>query len=181
MMERGVALRYATALFNSALKQGLVDDVHEETATLKKVLEDNTTFSNFLISPQIRTENKQELIDATLKGKASDLFVRFLHLLVEKKRILYIKDIADEYHQLYEEHKGILEARVITAIPLDETMERKVIDKLKAETQKDVRIVSSVEPGIIGGMIIHLEDKIIDGSIRFRLETLRRELDEVRV
>jgi F-type H+-transporting ATPase subunit delta len=181
MMERGVALRYATALFNSALKSGLVDDVHEEMTTLKNVLEENITFFNFLLSPQIRTENKQELIDATLKGSASDLFVRFLHLLVEKKRMPFIKDITEEYHHLYEKHKGVIEARVITAVPLDETTERKVIDKLQAETKKEIRVVSVVDPGIIGGMIIKLEDRIIDGSIRFRLEKLRRELDEIRV
>ena len=180
-MERGVATRYATALLNSAIKHGIVDDVHEEVMALRKVLEENGNFFNFLVSPQIRTENKLALIDATFKGKASDLFVRFLHLLVEKKRIPYIKEIADEYHQFYEKHRGILEARVTTAIPLDETMKRKVIDKLKAETQKDIRVESVVDPSIIGGMIIKLEDKIIDGSIRFRLQKLRRELSELRV
>lgn len=181
MMERGVASRYATALFDSALKANIVDDVYDDAMNLKKVLDDSSTFFNFLLSPQVRTEAKHNVINAALEGKASDLFVRFLHLVVDKKRIPYIKEIADEYHKLYEHHKGILMVKVTTAIPIDEKMERKVIDKLHKETQKEIRVEAITDPRIIGGMVLVMADKIIDGSIRFRLETLRRELDQIRV
>jgi F-type H+-transporting ATPase subunit delta len=181
MMDRGVASRYATALFRSALKGNVLDNVHEEAVSLKGLFEENQTFFNFLLSPQIRTEDKHEIIDATLKKRASDLFVRFLHLLVDKKRISFINEIADELHALYETHKGILMVRVTTAIPMDETIERKVKDKLHAETKKDIRIEAITDPGIIGGMILQMEDKIIDGSVRFRLQTLQKELDALSV
>lgn len=181
MMDRGVSSRYATALFNSALQQNIIDDVHEQMMTIKKVVETNKRFFNFLVSPQVRTEDKHDILDSTLKGNASDLFVRFLHLLVDKKRILLVKEIADEFHELYEDHKGVLMVRVTTAIPLDEAMERQVIDRLRAETGKDVRIDTAVDPGIVGGVILQFKDKIIDGSVRFRLEKLRRELDAIRV
>jgi F-type H+-transporting ATPase subunit delta len=181
MMESGIALRYATALFDSALEHGIVDDVHEEMLGLGTIIEEHPAFFGLLLSPQIRTEDKHDIINATLEGKASDLFVRFLHLLIDKTRFPFIKEIADEYHKLYESYKGVLMVKVTTAIPLDKAMERKVIDKLHSETQKQIRVEAVTDPDIIGGMIIQMKDKIIDGSIRFQLEKLRRELDEIGV
>lgn len=181
MMESGIALRYATALFDSALKQGSADDVHGDMLGLRQVEQENRAFVGFLLSPQVRIEEKQSIVDAAFKGKASDLFVRFLHLLIDKKRLPFLREIVDEYHKLYERHKGILMVKVTTAIPLEEAMKRKVIDKLHSETQKEIRVEAITNPDIIAGMIIQMEDKIIDGSVRFQLEKLRRELDQIGV
>jgi F-type H+-transporting ATPase subunit delta len=181
MIPRGVAKRYATALFNAALKANIADDVHTEALGFRTLFADNPSFRNFLLSPQILTKDKKDFITATLKGQASDLFVEFLLLLIDKKRFPFVEQIAEGYTYLYERHKGILEVKAITAVALDEAMRRKAIDKLARETNKDIRLVPIVDPEIIGGMILVMEDKIIDGSIRFRIEKLKRELDEIRV
>jgi F-type H+-transporting ATPase subunit delta len=181
MIPRGVAKRYATALFNAALKANIADDVHAEASTFRKLFSENPSFKNFLLSPQILTKAKKDFITATLKGRASDLFVTFLLLLIDKKRFPFVEDIAEGYSYLYERHKGILEVKAITAVPLDESMTRKTITKLEQESGKRIRLVPIVDPKIIGGMILIMEDKIIDGSIRFRIERLKRELDEIRV
>ncbi len=181
MLQRGVANRYATALFNSALEARIAEEVRDELVGFKDVLSQNPEFSNFLLSPQIITEDKLGIIHSTVGKKASELFVRFLVLLMEKKRFLFIDEIADSYNELYERHAGILKVEVTTATPLDDRMRKKVIAKLEKDTGKKIRIQPVTDPEIIGGMILMMEDKIIDGSIRFQLEKLRRELSAIRV
>lgn len=181
MIPRGVAKRYATALFNSALGAGIMPDVREETRAFKTLLSDTPGLRDFLLSPQVMADEKKAIIDTALGGRASDLFVRFLRLLVDKKRLPFVEEIADAYNYLYERHEGILEVRVITAVPLDDAMREKTLAKLGKETGKTIRITPVVDPDVIGGVILVMEDKIIDGSIRHYLETLRRDLDTIRV
>lgn len=181
MIPGGVAKRYAIALFNAALKADAAAAINEEMLAFRKLLADNRSFRGFLLSPQILTKDKKQTIEKILKGRASDLFVQFLLLLIDKKRFPFIDEIIEGYGYLYERHAGILEVKAITAIPLDESMERKTIDKLEKETGKKIRLNPVVDPKIIGGMILIMEDKIIDGSIRFSIDKLRRELDEIQV
>ena len=133
------------------------------------------------MSPQILTKDKREFITVSLKGRATDLFVEFLLLLIDKKRFPFVEEIAEGYGYLYERHKGIIEVKAVTAVPLNDMMRQKAIDTLERQTDKQIRLVPIVDPSIIGGMILVMEDKIVDGSIKFRMERLKRELDEIRV
>ncbi|MDH3217267.1 MAG: ATP synthase F1 subunit delta [Candidatus Krumholzibacteria bacterium] len=180
MIPRGIARRYATALFNAALKANVSDEIHEQTQHFRGLLRKDSACKNFLLSPQVLTEDKKDLITA-IRSQTSELFVQFLLLLIDKKRFQHVEEIIDGYKHLYERHQGILEVKAITAVPLDQPMKQKTIDKLASETGKKIRLSPTVDPDIIGGMIVIMEDKIIDGSIRFRMEKLRRELDEIRV
>ena len=181
MIPRGIAKRYATALFNAALEAKVLDEVNEDAAAFRKVLSDNPSLRAFLLSPQILTEEKRSVIENTLKGRATDLLIRFLDLLIDKKRFPHVEEIIDGYRSLYEQHQGIIEIRAITAIPLDESLRSKAIRILEERLGKKIRLTEKVAPEIIGGMILIMEDKIIDGSIRHQLQKLMRELDEIRV
>ena len=181
MILQGIANRYATALFNAALKANETHKLHEEASGLKTVLSDNPAFRNFLLSPQVLTEDKHELIDSTVGKNASDMFTRFLHLLIDKKRFFFIDGIVESYNEMYERQEGILNVEVVTAVPLDDEVRKKVIAKLEGDTGKKIRVTPVTDPEIIGGMVLMMEDKIIDGSIRFQLEKLRRKLDAIRV
>lgn len=181
MIPSGVAKRYAVALFNAAVKLNAAEELHDETMAFRTLLSDKPAFRNFLLSPQILIKDKKGLIEQTLRGRASDLFVQFLLLLIDKKRFPKVEEIIEGYGYLYERHAGILEVKAVTAITLDDAMKRKTIETLERETGKKIRLVSVVDPTIIGGMVLVMEDKIIDGSIRFGIEKLRRELDEIRV
>jgi len=181
MIPRGIAKRYATALFNAALNADVAREIYEETIAFRQLLTDNSSLKSFLLSPQIPTTDKKHLITASFKGRATELFIRFLLLLIDKKRFPFVEEITEGYGYLYERHEGILEVRAITAVPLDDALKQKTIQKMEQETGKKIRLAEEVDPEIIGGMILVMEDKIIDGSIRFRMEKLVRELDEIRV
>lgn len=181
MIPRGIAKRYAAALFGAALKAAIADQVQEEMQGLASVLSARPDFRAFILSPQVPTAPKRDLVRTTFGGRTSDLFVRFLLLLIDKGRFIYLEEIIEAYRRFYEDHQGIVEVKVITAIPLDDAMERKFIAKLERETRKRIRLVPSTDPSIVGGAILLMDDRIIDGSVRHRLEKLRRALDEVSI
>jgi F-type H+-transporting ATPase subunit delta len=181
MIPRAIAKRYAKALFDSALKANIAERIHEEGVGFRRILQDKPEFRNFLLSPEVLNEAKLDIIRTSLEGRASDLFVRFLVLLIERQRFPFVEEMLEAYHELYEKHEGIIEVRVITAIPLDETMRQKTQKKLESGTGKKIVLLPEVDPEILGGMILIMEERIFDGSIRHHLEKFRRNLAELRV
>jgi F-type H+-transporting ATPase subunit delta len=107
--------------------------------------------------------------------------LELLGLLIEKKRVMFVEEILEAYRYLYEKHKGIIEVKAITAVPLDEALSTKLRKTLEDQTKKTIRLTTEVEPEIIGGMILKLEDKVIDGSLRYELEQFKRHLIETSV
>ncbi len=181
MIPRGIAKRYASALFNAAVETNVGGEVNNDAAAFRKLLSENPSLRGFLLSPQVLMKDKKSVLENTLKGRATDLFVEFLILLVDKKRFASVEEIVDGYGYLYERHEGIVEVKAITAIPLEEGLKEKTIRILEQGTGKKIRLATDVNPEIIGGMILVMEDKIIDGSVRYQIAKLMRELDEIRV
>ena len=181
MILRGISKRYAVALFNAAVRQDIAEQIQEDLASIDELMKVNPEFKNFLLSPQVLTEDKKKILVDVLAERSAGLFVKFLILLIDKKRLEYTHEIAEAYTYLFEQLQGILEAKIVTAIPLDGDLEQKTIEKLEAETGKTIRLIKTVDPDIIGGMIVVLEDTVIDGSIRHQLDTLKKSLSEIRV
>ena len=181
MILSGIAQRYAKALLQAALKANTADEVFEDTRSLTVLLEQNPKFRDFLLSPQVLIEEKQALVKRTLGDRVSKLLAELLALLIAKKRIVYVEEIANAYRHLYEKHKGIMEVKAITAVPLDEPLREKLLRKLEDQTKKTIRLVPEIDPHIIGGVVLRMEGKIIDGSIKYELEQLKRHLATVRI
>jgi F-type H+-transporting ATPase subunit delta len=181
VIRTGIAQRYAKALLRAALRVGVADEVFKDAESLLALLSENPYFRNFLLSPQVATEDKHALLDKSLAGRASKLLVELLHILVDKKRIIFVADIAEAYRYFYEKHKGIIEVRAITAVPLEEPLREKLLHALERQTRKTIRLTHSVDPSILGGMIVKLEDKVIDGSVRYQLDQLKRHVKETKV
>lgn len=181
MVPQGIAKRYATALFHAAIDKNVAGDIQEELQGLGRVLEDNPSFEAFLLSPQILTEDKKKLLEDAFQQRASQLFLEFVELIIDKKRFPAIGEIIEAYNYLYEHHLGIVEVKAITAVPMTAKMEESIRKRLSDVIGQKVRLTPQINPDIIGGIILIMEDKIIDGSVRFELQKLKRELDEIRV
>jgi F-type H+-transporting ATPase subunit delta len=177
----GVAKPWAIALFNAAVNQGIVEQVQEDLASVTAVMKANPRFRTFLSSPEVLTEDKKQMLMDVFGERTAGLVMRLLGLLIEKGRFAHLEQISDAYEYLYEQRAGIVEATVITAVPLDEELERKTIGKLERDTGKTIRLTKKVDRKIIGGMIVMIEDTVIDGSIRHQLERVRSSLREVNV
>ena len=181
MIDKGVAKRYATALFRAALKADTLDVVLADLETLDTVLEKDPSLIHFLSSPMEPGEVKAALIETVFRGRAHDLVVHLLLLLLRKGRVLYLVDVIAAYRAAIEEHRGIAPARVVTAVPLDEDLSERIRCELERITGRQVRIRPLVDPKIIGGVIIMVEGLVYDRSVRHDLDRLRESLLEVRM
>jgi F-type H+-transporting ATPase subunit delta len=177
----GTGRRYALALFDAGVSEEIVEQVHDDVVGFSRLLEVEPSLARFLGSLRVTSEEKKDLIVRAIGERASGLFVKFVLLLIDKKRVDEFAEIADAFVRLYEDHKEIIRVGVVTAVELDAELERKAKATIERRTGKSARIVKRVDPGIIGGMIVLAGDRIIDGSIRSQLGELRRELLQTRV
>jgi len=182
----GIGKRYAVALFNAALAEDVLDQVHGDLTSFAALVADEPALRVFLSSHRVRTDEKHDLVVNAIGERASGLFVKFVLLLINKKRIdefakNRFADILEPFQALYEKQNNILTVRVITAVALDAELERRTKETIERRTGKTARIEKQVDPEIIGGMVMIADGQIIDGSIRSQLTGLRRELLEARV
>jgi F-type H+-transporting ATPase subunit delta len=181
MIPSGIAKRYADALFSTALRKDMTGEIEDNCKQFVELLALNPGFKNYILSPQVRTEDKMALLDTSVGGKVSALFMRFVQMLVHKERFGLMEEIVGAYIELHERHRGIQKATAVTAVPLDESLKQKLIATLERETGKTIRLKTKVNPAIIGGMIVILNNKIIDGSVLSKLERMKSTLREVKV
>jgi F-type H+-transporting ATPase subunit delta len=130
----------------------------------------------FLESPRELDEHKRAIVERLFHGRTTELFVRFMLLLLRKKRVAYLFDVLRAYRGLVEEHQGIAEARVTTALPLAPDLSDRLRVELERVFGKKIRIRPRIDPRIIGGFFVVIEGKIIDRSIRSELQKLRDDL-----
>ena len=186
MIERRIVRRYAAALFAAATKADAVDQVESDLGLVSFVLfgaERMTTtvkqpLWEMLISPVIAPAKKRDILSDIFKGKISDITLSYLDLCVDKRREEVIKETQSEYVALANEARGIVEVEVTGAVELSTDQEARLISKLFQTTGKQVRLAKKIDPSLIGGLLVRMGDKIIDGSISGQLATLRERLLE---
>jgi F-type H+-transporting ATPase subunit delta len=171
------AKRYATAAFNVASDSGDYDAWLTALNDFARMLQMPSARTIF-ISPVVPIAQKHAALDQLLPS--APLLVRnLLHILADRARLDEVPGIAEALHALINARRGIITAEVTTAIPLDAEMEGVVAQRLAAYLNRDPRLVtinSRVDPAIIGGVVARVGDRVIDDSVRGRLERLRRSL-----
>jgi len=168
------AKRYAQAVFAIALEAGESDKWHSDLSKIVSLSED-ATLAAWLESPKVNFNDKAKLLSELL-AEINPLALNLVYLLVTKGRLGIISDIADEYQRLFDSYRGIGQAEVTTAIPLDEADKLKLVERLGAVVDKKVVIKPKVDSSIIGGIVARIGDKLLDASTRSKLKALRAEL-----
>lgn len=181
MISSEVAKRYAVGLFELALEKNMIDTIAEEMRSIAEVCKQDKTLLNFLTAPQIRDQDKEEVIKAVFADRVSPPVKRFIDFIIEKRRSKYMIEIAEAFNDLVLESQGFLKTRVETAIELTEEETRALQKKLEQKTGKKILMSKFVRPQILGGMIVYLGSQIIDKSIRHDLQILRDRLLDVKV
>lgn len=181
MNASGIGKRYAVALYSAARKEEVSEQVNGDIVSFSSLLQSNEELRRFLTSPQVRPREKRDLMMAVLGERASGLFLKFVDLLIEKKRIDDLEEIARAYTELFEEDNNIIEVHCVTAIPLPNELEVKTRKTIESIAGKTVRLVTKTDPDIIGGMILYTANRVIDGSIRYKLSEMRKQLVELKV
>ncbi len=170
-----IATVYARSLFEAAEENEKLDEVREQLGQFADAVDAERELQIFLFSPYFSTEEKVDGLERTVQD-AEPIFLNFLKLLVENHRMPAIFRIRRAYDALWEDHNKLLPVAVTSAVELDEETVRHIGDQIQEQTGRTVELSSSVEPDILGGIVVRVGNQVLDASIRNRLETLRKQV-----
>jgi len=177
LIEESLATGYAQALFEVASQRGGADDIENDLEGIKKLLETNREFRDILYHPSITKTDKKDIINKTIGRQCSSKWVRnLLYILIDKRREKILDFLPDVFKGVAGQIRGVVSVKVQTAFPLTGTRRVKLKENIEKLTKKKVELETEVNKEIIGGMIIRIENKIIDGSITNHLKNLKKNL-----
>lgn len=177
MPRRISAKRYAQAVFLIAQERTELNEWMDNLELLNNLLA-NKSISDMLDSPQIPTHRKLGLVSQTMKGVAGPLAINLVSLLATQNLVHLLADIAKEYEQLLNNSKGLAIAEIVSAVPLNASQNARVGKTLSAIVGKNVKLISTVDPAILGGLVAQIGDKVLDGSVRGTIAAMRRSVVE---
>jgi F-type H+-transporting ATPase subunit delta len=167
--------RYAQAVFDLAREQNKIEEWAVDLTNLVTTFE-QADVRSFIDNPKTSRESKAQFILNVLGGKVSPTAQNLATLLVQRHRDSYIGQVREEFIRLWNRERGVVEAEVTTAEPVTLEQQALIEQKMAALTGKQVTIRYHVNPAIMGGLVAQIGDTLIDGSVRSRLENLRKQL-----
>lgn len=172
-----IADRYATALIDLGGKNNCLDQFNNDLAAIVGVFKENKDFSLFIEHPTLPPNEKKDLIKKVFEGTVSIYILNLIMLLIDKNRITLLANIYEHYNSLLNKKRNVMLAQVTTAININE----EIVNKLKAKLEEkfnglNIQISTNVNPDIIAGMIVKIGDRVIDGSIKTKIENMKKQL-----
>lgn len=167
---------YSEALFQVAKAEEKLDQVEEELTHLLNSLESNAELKEFLSDPKISSEGKKNALLKIFGEKVSPIILHWVNLVIDQGRQRRLPSMIETFFSLAQEAREKVTAEVITSIPLPEDLLHRLEGELSKVTKKRVFLKPLVDESILGGVIVKIENKVFDGSIRHRLEEIKREM-----
>ena len=165
--------RYATALFGLARDEGKLDEVGRSLATVRQALAGSDDLKRLIASPLVGRSDAEKAIAATAGQLGLDpTTTGFLGVLARNRRLGALNVIIRDFTMLAARHRGETSAEVVSAHPLDDGQMASLKARLKSMTGSEVAVDAHVDPAILGGLVVRLGSRQIDGSIRTKLNTL---------
>lgn len=171
-----VCNRYATSFFELAKEENLLDTAFSDIVAISQALKDNKDLLNVLCSPIIKAEDKNEIILKVFKDEIHEYTKNFLMVLNSKKRINLFFDIALEFEKIYNIEMGIEKAVITTAIEFSDAEKESLLEKLSAKQNKKIKAEFKVDASILGGVIVSFDNKLIDGSVKAKLDNINKQM-----
>lgn len=171
MIGNQIGKRYAEAIYEVAESNKKVKEIYEILNTVMELYKTDIEFKNFITHPLIKNNEKKEAL-RKIFSSFSEEDIDILFYILEKGRISQIREIVSEYVKIDYTKNQILDVEAIFAIELSEEQKEKLSKNLELKTGKKIKLVVNLDKTLIGGGIIKIGDKVIDGSIRRQLETL---------
>lgn len=178
-MAKLVAKVYSDALFEVAIEENKVDLLFEELTLITDLFKEYPEFFELFKTPKISIEDKKKSIEEAFGGKISTEMLNFLKIILDKRRSSAIHSIKNEFDIRVLAHKGIEKATVESAVALDDTQLKTLESELSEKTGKVIQLKNNINPDIIGGLLLRVGDKVVDGSIRKRLNDMKDDLAQI--
>lgn len=167
---------YAAALFTVALSEGSLETVEEELFRVARTFEGNDELRRSLTDEAIPVERRQGIVEDLLGERAHPTTTSLVSFVVGAGRARDLPAIVDKLVELAADQRAQAVAEVRSAIPLDDDVRQRLADALSKATGRDVSVKIVVDPSILGGIVAHVGEIVIDGSVRHRLEQLKGSL-----
>jgi ATP synthase F1 delta subunit len=170
-----IARVYAEALFGAAKEKDKLDEIHEQLDEFADAMESNHDMQVFFFSPYFTSAEKREGISKAISG-AADEFINFLELVAEKHRMPAIFATRRAFDELWAEERKRLDVTVTSAVELDPKVVEKVGDEIAKQTGREIDLNAVVDQDVIGGLVLRVGNRVLDASVRAKLDRLRKEI-----
>jgi F-type H+-transporting ATPase subunit delta len=181
-MAKLISKTYGDALFELAVEKKCEDSMLTEAETVLESLAENPDFSKLMNHPKILKEEKLKILEEVFKGRVSDELTGFMSIVIKKDRFAEMEEIFRYFISRVKEYKGIGVAFVTTPLSLNEIQKSQVEERLlKTTSYQKMEMHYTVDQELIGGMVIRIGDRVVDSSVRTKLEELKRQLLKVRL
>ena len=170
------AIAYAKAMLDLANENKSAPTVGQELRDIRQIVDTNPNFAQILSDPAISTEDREKLLRSVFEGKASQLVLNFLLLLNKKGRLKMLAAIGGAYDDLLDEQQGLTEVDITVAESLNAKQLENVKQRIGEALKREAVVHQYVDPSIIGGLILRVQDQLIDGSVRAQLAAMRQRL-----
>ncbi len=172
-----IAKRYAKALFNIGLEDGLVEQYGQELEGFVTLLKETPALEDAITNPLYPEDARRQVLNAVAdKAGLSQTVKSFLGLMVEKNRAAYMGEVLEYFRKLVDAHNNVARAKVAAAAKLDDETLKSIADTLAKITGKTVVVEFSRDPVLIGGVVARIGDLVIDGSVRTQLQSIKESL-----
>ena len=170
-----IAAVYARSLFEVAQERNSLDSVRDQVGAFADALDTSRELQTFFFSPYFSTAEKADGLDRAVSD-ADPVVVNFLKLLIENHRMPVIFRLRRELDRLWQEENKLLPVQVTSAVELDPVTVSQIGDRIAQQTGRRIDLSASVEPEILGGIVVRVGNSVLDASIRNRLEKLRKQV-----
>ena len=170
--------RYAKSLFDFAGEKNLIEEVHGDLALLASTLKENRELQMLLRNPVVPPNQKHQIFESVFNGTIHDITYQFMDLLLKKKREPDLDTICEGYFRLYNQARNIKTAHITTAQPLSDELKSKIVAMLSEQTHATIELKESVEPTILGGFVIQVDDYLLDTSVLTKINKLKQEFSQ---
>jgi len=176
----GVAGRYASALFSLAQEQRQTGEVGAALGTVAAMIAESPDLQRLVRSPVYSAAEQTKAFGALLdRAGVSGIASNFVRLVAAKRRLFALSDMIRDYNKLFDAARGVTRAEVTSAAPLADEQISALKDQLRGTAGKDVDLSLKVDPAIIGGLVVKLGSRMVDGSLRTKLNAIRTRMKEV--
>jgi ATP synthase F1 delta subunit len=170
-----IAQVYARSLFEVASEQGKLETVREQLAAFADALAESRELQTFFFSPYFWTQEKKDGLHRAVDG-ADETVLNFLELLIENHRMPVVFRVRRDFDRLWEEANQLLPVEITSAVELDRSVVDRIGEEIGRQTGRRVQLTSTVDPNVIGGLVLRVGNSILDASIRTRLDALRKQV-----
>ena len=178
-MEKLVSKTYASSLFEIAQEHEKIENIFEELSFVSNNFKENDDFYHFFTSVKVGKEEQKNVINNVYGGKISDELLNFLKILIDKNRTSSIFEIKEFYAKLLDQHRNVKRVTIETVVELSDEHKSKLIQKISDLTGSEIILTNVIKPNILGGVIMRIENEIIDASVLSKLNNIQNSVSKI--